>query len=149
MERTAPMNERYLDVIALRGRGYCCSQIMALMFLENRDEKDDFLVRAMGGLCNGVGDSGEVCGCLSGGACIVSLAAGKGSDEETAHEELPVMLFELTQWFGERTSGPYGGMRCDQILAHSPDKRACLDLVVETYERVLSILDAHDATSVG
>ncbi|MGD0229805.1 MAG: DVU_1555 family C-GCAxxG-C-C protein [Syntrophorhabdales bacterium] len=134
----------HLDVMLLGSKGYCCSQIMTILMLGRRGEENSSLVRAMAGLCNGIGYSGDICGALSGGVCLLSLCAGKGSDGEAQHERLPLMFFELTEWFRERTEGPFGGMKCDSILTRSPDKRACAVLVSETYEKVLSILESHD-----
>ena len=67
-----------LDVIRLEKKGYCCSQIMILFMLKSRHVENPDLVRAMAGLCNGVGFSGEICRILTGGACLLSLCAGKG-----------------------------------------------------------------------
>ena len=59
-------------VVELSLEGYCCSQVMALLLLELLGEEDDGFVRAMGGLINGGGYSGGDCGCMSGGACLIS-----------------------------------------------------------------------------
>jgi C_GCAxxG_C_C family probable redox protein len=136
------LDSRSLDVIRFEKKGYCCSQIMILMMPGNRGRNNPDLVRAMAGLCNGVGCSGEICGVLTGGTCLLSLCAAKGSDDEVPNEGLPLMLWELTDWFRKRTEGEYGGPKCDEILSKSPDKRACLSLIVETYEKVESLLES-------
>ena len=136
------LDGRLLEVMLLHRKGYCCSQIMAFLMLRDRGTTDPDLVRAMGGLCDGIGGSGDLCGTLAGGACLLSLCAGKGSDDEVADNRLPLMYSELTDWFRRRT-GSFGGIRCDDILAGSPDKRACIGLITETYEQVLAILKAH------
>lgn len=148
-EREIKLDSRYLDVIRLEKKGYCCSQIMILFMLKSRGRDNPDLVRAMAGLCNGVGYSGEICGVLSGGACLLSLCAAKGSDDEAPYEGLPVILWELTDWFRKRTEGDYGGSKCDEILAKSPDKRACATLIVETYEKVRSMLESHNLVMPG
>jgi hypothetical protein len=149
MERDIKMDKRYLDVMLLNKKGYCCSQIMAILLLKSLGRNNVELVRALGGLCEGVGYSGEICGVLSGGACLLSLCGGKGSDVEVAYEGLPLILSELTEWFRERVADPYGSAKCDDILAHSPDKRACITLLVETYEKVLSLLESHKLAMPG
>jgi C_GCAxxG_C_C family probable redox protein len=144
------LDSPYLDVIRLEKKGYCCSQIMVLLMLKSRRSDNPDLIRAMAGLCNGVGYSGEICGVLTGGVCLLSLCAAKGADDEVQYERLPVILWELTDWFRKRTEGGYGGLNCDDILAKSPDKRACLALIVETYEKVRSLLESHGLiTPVG
>ena len=87
--------------------------------------------------------SGEVCGALSGGACLISLYGGKGGADEEMDEQLPVMLTELSEWFREGMAATYGGMRCDDILAAHPDKRACGPIVAATYAKALEILESH------
>src|SRR5208337_5482575 len=141
--RVISLDARHLEVMLLQRKGYCCSQIMALLMLRDRGTTDPDLVRAMGGLCDGIGGSGDLCGTLAGGACLLSLCAGKGADDEVPDNRLPLMLSELTEWFRGRTGGPFGGMRCDDIVARSPDKRACIGLIAETYGQVLAILETH------
>ncbi|MDD3846782.1 MAG: C-GCAxxG-C-C family protein [Syntrophorhabdaceae bacterium] len=137
------LNERMLEVAKLNGMGYCCTQIMAIMMLRNMGRENPDLVRSLGGLCKGIADSGETCGVLLGGACLISLLLGKGSDDETPKGDLPFAIHDLTDWFERQTRGPYGGKKCRDILAVSPDKKACLKLILETYEKVLSILETY------
>ena len=136
------MSDTLMDVMPLATRGYCCSQIMAIMMLKERGRDNPDLVRAVAGLCRGIADSGETCGVLFGGVCLVSLFLAKGSDDETPNANLPFAIYELVQWFNKETQGTYGGRKCSDILAVSPDKKACLKLIVGTYEKVLSILKA-------
>ncbi len=143
MERSIDLGGKAMDITLLTRKGYCCSQIMALLMLREMGRENPELVRAMGGLCYGLGYSGDTCGALSGAACLISLLAGKGADDESEKGPAPLMLTELVDWFRERTEGHYGGMRCDDILASKPDKSACLALIDETYDKVLSILASH------
>ncbi len=132
----------YLDVVGLHKEGFCCSQIMAIMLLGRMNAGNEGLIRAMAGLCNGIGGSGEVCGCLSGGACLIALVAAKGGNARESHHMLPLMFEELTEWFREKTA-PFNGMRCTDILNASPDRRACITLAADTYEKLVSILRAY------
>ena len=143
MEQEIRLDSRYLDVMRLEKKGYCCSQIMTLFMLQRQGRDNPDLVRTMAGLCNGVGYSGEICGVLTGGVCLLSLCAAKGTDDEVPYEKLPLLLWELTDWFRKRTHSDFGGLKCDEILAKSHDKRACIMLIVETYEKMLSLLEAH------
>jgi len=137
------LNERVLEAAKLNGMGYCCTQIMAIMMLRRMGRENPDLVRAVGGLCKGIVDAGETCGVLFGGVCLISLILGKGSDDETARGDLPFAIYDLVQWFDDQTRGPYGGKKCVDILTVSPDKKACLKLIVGTYDKVLSVLEAH------
>jgi len=137
------LNERVLEAAKLNGMGYCCTQIMAIMMLRSMGRENPELVRALGGLCKGIGDSNETCGVLFGGVCLISLFLGKGSDDETPKGDLPFAIYDLANWFERQTRSPYGGKRCGDILAVSPDKKACLKLIVGTYEKALSILEVY------
>jgi hypothetical protein len=148
-DNTIQLNGFYLDAMLLHKKGYCCSQIMAIIMLRYQGRDDPELVRAIGGLCHGIGGIHDTCGVLSGGVCLISLCAGKGSDGETPHRQLPLMFLELAEWFKARTGGTLEGMRCEAIMAGSSDQRVCLPLITETYEKVLSILQSYNVENVG
>jgi C_GCAxxG_C_C family probable redox protein len=137
------MDDLSLRILRLKTEGYCCSQIMLVFALEAQGKTNTDLVRAAGGLCFGVGLSGETCGAFSGGACILSLYAGKGSSEETPDYRYALMVNELMSWLKERAKETYGGLRCEDILARHPDKRMCGQIVTETYGMAMEILRAH------
>ena len=149
MENDICLKDRYLEIMLLNKKGYCCSQIMAILLLRDMRRDDTDVVRAMEGLCYGLGYSGETCGVLLGGSCLLALCAGKGSDKESSRESLPLMISELVEWFRLRTQPSFGGTTCDDILLKSPDKRACLTLIVETYEKILSILQSQGLYLIG
>ncbi len=73
MEHDICLDDRFFKIMLLHKQGYCCSQIMAILTLRNMGREDADVVRAMGGLCYGLGYSGDTCGVLSGGACILAL----------------------------------------------------------------------------
>ncbi len=66
-----------LQMMKLHAKGYCCAQVILILALEAQGKINEDLVRSVGGLCFGINWSGEVCGALSGGACLISLYAGK------------------------------------------------------------------------
>ena len=72
-------------VMELSRYGYFCGQILAILMLETLGEDDPLLVKAMGGLNGGVGFSQGCCGCMTGGACLISSFTGKG--EETGYDD--------------------------------------------------------------
>jgi C_GCAxxG_C_C family probable redox protein len=137
------MDDFPLRMLWLKAEGYCCSQIMLILALEAQGKTNTDLVRAAGGLCYGVGASGETCGALTGASCIISLYAGKGSTEETPDYRYALMANELTGWFKGKAEEIYGGLRCEDILTQHPDKRICGQIVTETYSMAMDILVAH------
>ena len=89
------MNEATLRMITLAGQGFFCSQILLSMGLEAQGKSNPDLIRAMAGLAGGLGFTGDTCGALTGGACLLSLYAGKGLPEEQEDEKLNLMISEL------------------------------------------------------
>jgi C_GCAxxG_C_C family probable redox protein len=103
-------------IVQLKSQGFYCSQILILMGMELQGITNPDLVRSMQSLAGGVGFSGNLCGALTGGACLLGLYAGKGKPEEPEDERLNLMLLELVDWFEKNVSQPYSSTNCDQIL---------------------------------
>ena len=126
----------------LRDQGFYCSQILMIMGMEMQGKEDPDLVRAMQGLAGGLGFSGELCGALSGGACLLGLYAGKGQPEEDENPRLNFMIEDLVAWFKETYGQKYGGTRCETIMLHEIDSRTppCPAMVSATLQRVKELL---------
>ena len=94
------LDELQMELLSFEGRGYHCSQILLLMALrQTGGERNDDLIRAMGGLSLGLGHSNGTCGALLGGACLLGYYAGKGADGETEHPAFRLMVRRLAEWF--------------------------------------------------
>jgi C_GCAxxG_C_C family probable redox protein len=132
-------------MMELAQQGFCCSQVLLIMGLEAQGKSNPDLVRAVHGLCGGLGSSGDICGTLTGGACLLSLYAGRGSPEEEKDACLSQMVAELVQWFVDRYGQLYGGINCRDILADDPDNYSarCPGIVAETYQKVKELLTAN------
>jgi C_GCAxxG_C_C family probable redox protein len=126
-------------LMGLKAKGFCCAQIILILALEAQGKTNADLVRSVGGLCFGINGSGEVCGALSGGACLISLYAGKGSGEEAADDRYAAMAGELVNWF-RASAGEYGGTRCGEILEKFPDRSMCGRIVADVYGKCMDIL---------
>ncbi|WP_027366318.1 DVU_1555 family C-GCAxxG-C-C protein [Desulfocurvibacter africanus] len=138
------MDDLDLTLMRLHGKGYNCSQILLLLALEMTGRENPDLVRAVGGLGNGLGGCGELCGVLTGSACLISYYAGKGADDETAHDRLPLMITELVEWFGTQACAGCAGIRCADILgegsAGRPDPGRCGGLIASAWSKSLELL---------
>jgi len=134
------MDETTLRIMQLAGQGFCCSQIMIKLALEDMGEENIPLVRAMAGLCDGLG-IGELCGAAGGGACVLALYAGRGSAAEPAREFYPVLVAEFMDWF-KNSSTSWGGIRCDEIVAFhgGPQPEVCGNIMLRARETLLGIL---------
>lgn len=133
--------ERMLE---LSQQGYDCGQILLILALESEGKENPDLVRAMGGLSGGLGNSGEICGCVSGGACFLSYFTGKGEADELPHPDCDAMIRELVSWFREETA-EYGGMNCRCILAGDERHRIqrCPLLLESVLRKCMEILEGH------
>ena len=134
------MDETALRIMQLNGQGYCCSQIMMLLSLEDMGEENIPLVRAMAGLCEGSG-CGELCGVASGAACVLSLYAAKGSDAEQTLDCYPVMISQFMDWF-RNSASQWGGIRCEDIVTFQGGRKpeVCGDIMIRAREIILGIL---------
>ena len=96
-------------MLELAREGYDCAQIMLTLALDMDGKSDPDLVRAMGGLSLGVAGGGDICGALSGGACLLAYFAGRGAPGEQPHPKLGEMYASLREWFSEYTAGSASG----------------------------------------
>ena len=134
--------ERMLE---LSSQGYYCAQILLILALEAEGKEDPDLIRTVGGLNGGLGNSGNICGCLTGGACFLSYFLGKGEEDELPHPKADSMIQEFCCWFQEYTE-EFGGTQCKTIL--NGDNRnkiqRCPMLLEESLKTCMAILEAHD-----
>jgi hypothetical protein len=143
-KETIQLDGPYLDILALKQQGLCCSQIVVKLVLRDLGRDNPDLVRSMASLCLG-GYTGGTCGILTGAACALSLALCETPNNELPDPMLHLLLGELSDWFTIKAKSAYGGSRCSEILTVSPDKRACTLLLVATMERLQFML----ATAAG
>ncbi|EHL06513.1 oxidoreductase [Desulfitobacterium hafniense DP7] len=128
----------------LAAQGFCCSQILLMIGLEDQGKEAPELIRAMHGLCGGMGRSGATCGVLTGGACLIGLAAGKGTVSEQAHPRIHRMVQEFLEWFEET----YGSLLCEDILHYKLEEGTdypvkCGSTISAAYDKVQELLAAH------
>lgn len=136
-----------MRMMKLKQQGFYCSQILVSMGLEDQGKDNPDVIRAARGLAGGLGFSGETCGALTGGACLLGLHMGKGSVEETDDPRLDPMVQVLVEWFKEEYGRQYGGIRCNDILANDPSNMParCPGVVVGTYQKTQELLSQLDA----
>ena len=135
-------------IMELTEQGYCCAQILAILLLDTIGEEDPGYVRAMDGLLYGVGYSYGCCGCMTGGAAVLSYLTGRPYGEEgreydaALHKEV---LKEFTDWFTDEMKRDYGGINCSDIIRGSAARclEYCPGIIAATYEECMEILDRH------
>lgn len=140
------MTDTQMMVLELASKQYSCAQIVILGGLRLLERENPDLVRAAGGLAQGGGNSGSLCGALSGGFSFLSLYTAKGKDGEVAHEYADILHNELLHRFQENCSSS-GVITCDALLDFSADgaERAmntqrCAELVGWVWEECVKLL---------
>ena len=138
------MNEESFRVAELLLDDFKCSHILMRLALEAQGRDDPDLVRAMSGLCLGMGQ-GFNCGALSAGCCVIGYYAGRGGDGESEHPELGAMLDDFTGWFTAAATGQYGGINCSDIMKfdESLKRERCPALVIATWGKIKETLADH------
>ncbi|NLY39910.1 MAG: C_GCAxxG_C_C family protein [Firmicutes bacterium] len=124
----------YARIAELTKKGYCCSQIILQVGLEQaQKEVHPDLIQAAAGLCLGL-HSGLDCGILSGAACLIALCLPA---------EAPELIRELTDWFKSTYELPGGGMSCRDLLAGNEMNRLtrCPKMLLETYDKMVELLE--------
>ncbi|MBI5565538.1 MAG: C_GCAxxG_C_C family protein [Chloroflexi bacterium] len=126
----------------LKQHGFFCSQILMTLGLELQGKENPDLIRAAHGLAGGLGFTGETCGALTGGACLLALYAGKGLLADDDDPRLLFMIEDLVKWFKQGYGQDYGGIRCETILSGTSNAQAtrCPAMVAGTFQKVKELL---------
>jgi hypothetical protein len=129
-------------MMELKKQGFFCSQILLIMGLEMMGKENPELIRSVHGLAGGLGFTGDTCGVLSGGACLLGLYAGKGQPQEQDDPRLLFMIEDLVKWFKEGFGSQYGGISCEVIVGDSAKNQTtrCPLLVEQTFQKVKELL---------
>lgn len=144
------MSNNAFLMFKLAKEGFCCSQIMVLMDLRERNIDNPDFVRALSGLCGGIGGSGNSCGVLTGGVCLLGLYGGKGKPEEEKNPRLNEAIKEYIAWFKERQ----GSLDCREILGQETFEAMqqggypvdCGNIMSSGYRKLREIIEEYDFT---
>ena len=130
-------------IMELSRYGYACGQILAKLLLDTIDEENPALVRCMQGLNGGIGSSGDICGCMAAGCCLLANYTGKPSDSEFDSHHHRGAMGEFPQWFQLEMESEYGGADCRDIVGTNPAKKVqnCPGIIASTYEKCMEILE--------
>lgn len=142
------MDNTAFDMFKLVNAGYCCTQIIMKMALNAEGKENEDLLRALNGLCMGIGSTQKVCGVLTGGVALLGLYAGKGNDTEYPKPEYTEMVDEYTEWF----ESDFKSTECSDIIGvctitdyntNQDYRLKCGDLLVKSYQKLQEILRDH------
>jgi len=134
-----------MRMVELAQQGFHCSEVLMFMGLEAQGKENPDLIKAMSALAGGVGFTGETCGALTGGACVLGLHAGRGRAADEENPKLKTMIAELVDWFSGKYGEKYGGVLCRIITEDDPLKapERCPRIVVSVFYKVKSLLAEH------
>ena len=131
-------------IMELSRYGYACGQILAILLLDTVGEENPKLVQCMQGLNGGIGGSGDVCGCMAAGCCLLSWFTGKPDENSFDSPYHKSAMAEFTRWFTEEMELEYMGTDCRDIVGTDPGKkvRFCPQIIAATYEKCMEILES-------
>jgi C_GCAxxG_C_C family probable redox protein len=134
--------ELFNKIVELSRQGFFCSQIMMILALESEGKENPDLIRAMGGLNGGLGFTGDVCGCLTGGCCFLSYFLNKGKADELEDPALRDAIADYIRWFRDMTQSAYHGDTCYDITKNKAVKRIenCPPLIEAAMEKCMELL---------
>ncbi|HOR84929.1 MAG TPA: C-GCAxxG-C-C family protein [Bacillota bacterium] len=142
------MNDMAFKLFKLSSSGFCCTQIMLKLALDEEKKENEDLLRAVRGLCMGIGGRQKTCGVLTGGLGIIGLYAAKGKDTEHSKQDYSDMVKEYTEWF----ENEFGSEECKDIIGiynfagdagGSGYMVKCGDILMKSYEKAVEILAEH------
>lgn len=143
------MNDIAFRAFKLASCGFCCTQIMIKLALDDEENENNDLIRALNGFCMGIGGNQKTCGVLTGGIAILGLYAGKGNEMEFAHENFNHMVNEYVEWF----ENEFNSTECMDIIGvySFKDEKSnenymikCGDILLKSYEKAQEILSKYD-----
>lgn len=122
--------------------GFECSQILMLAALGLDGAENPGLVRAMSGLCGGMGRSGGACGALTGGCCALGYFTGMGEPGELPHSRAREIVAAYAAWFHAR----FGAENCRELIGGDFTKclSVCAPMVAECWEKLLALTEEYD-----
>lgn len=118
------------EMFELKLKGYCCSQIVMEMGLTRLQKKNEDLIAAMAGLCDGV-HSGGTCGILSAGICLLYLADSKAAVQGLAED--------FTDWFEDA----FGEIQCSSLIGENLLSKVekCPAMLESAFEKIEELLE--------
>ena len=141
------MDDLAFEIFKLSAAGFCCTQIMLKLALNEEETQNDDLIRAAHGLCKGIAGTQKTCGVISGGIGIFGLYAGKGSEQDYSKENFSRMMEQYCQWF----ESEFESTECEDLIGltkfEDGDQRyqvKCGEILVKSYMKVCEILSEYN-----
>lgn len=142
--------ELFDRMLELSAQGFYCAQILMILALETEGKEDPDLIRAMSGLNGGMGFSGNACGALTGGCCLLGYFCGKGEAEELEDPDASGIIQEFVDWFRTSVGEAYGGTDCRNILEGDPSNKIkrCPEVVEGVFSKCIELLSENGKAGI-
>ena len=110
--------------------GYCCSETIMKLVLEDLCIEDDRLIDAMGAFCGGMG-AGQVCGALSALVSSMCVALGRVSVKKE-------LRADIVEWF----KCEHGALDCTTLIKGDAanKKTICPGIIESAYDHAHGLL---------
>lgn len=142
------MNDDAFRVFKLTSQGFCCTQTLIKMVLEDEEKENVDLIKAVHGLCGGIAYTKKTCGVLTGGICILGLYAGKGEPSKPCDDNYMNMMKEYINWFEEEFEKTecidlVGAQEIEDDSANMNYPVKCGETLLKSYEKIQQILSEY------
>ncbi len=133
MKKSMPtLEERHERARALRAQGFNCSQCVYMVFDDIHGFDQATAARVSATLGGGVGGQHQVCGTVS----AMSLVVGSLRYEEPAKK---ASLYKEVQRVCGEFRSENGSIVCAELLADRPNRKPCMQYILES----IAILDSY------
>lgn len=124
--------------------GYNCAEAIFLTYRELlASEMDPAMVSLFTGFGSGVGESGCMCGALTGSIAALNMLKGRTSNQASRDE-----AYQLAREFAEKFTGKYGVTCCRALNPHPFETRehltTCLKITGNTSKMLMEFLEEKD-----
>lgn len=111
-------------------KGYCCSQIITAMILDDLGKENPDMINAMGGFCNGM-EEGENCGTLLASIAMLYMVDTKAADQG--------LRADFMNWFYDA----YNSYSCRDIVNDDPSLKMeiCPVMIENCYNMLCELLE--------
>lgn len=121
--------------------GYNCAEAVFLTYREFlAPEMDPSMVRLMTGFGGGVGETGCMCGALTGSIAALNMIKGRTTNQVSRDE-----AYQLAKEFSEKFTEKYGVTCCRALNPHPFETREhltnCLKITGNTSKMLMEFLD--------
>lgn len=124
--------------------GYNCAEAVFLTYRELlAPEMDPSMVRLMTGFGGGVGESGCMCGALTGSIAALNMIKGRTTNQIPRNE-----AYQLAREFSEKFTEKYGVTCCRALNPHPFETREhltnCLKITGNTSKMLMEFLEERE-----